>query len=174
MGKILGSWSGMRKYLEEEMLHPALRGMIRYDCTAYVGMDGCRVITMFVEGKPFKRFSWETVNSFFIANGYAEKSSPMSIPEYWHGFTPLLSRVPLNQREEYTDGEFCDALTAYRNQAIGESLSSPNPIVNMFALLDRRTGVRALQRFQESMEARPKWLHALYALRMRKLNHDET
>ena len=174
MGKILGSWSGMRKYLEEEMLHPALRGMIRYDCTTYVGMDGCRVFTLFVEGKPFKRFSWETVNSFFIAHGYAEKSSPMSVADYWQDFQALLAQVPMNQREEYTDGEFCDALTAYRNQAIGESLSSPNPIVNMFALLDRRTGVRALQRFQESMEAQPEWLHALYDFRMRNLHHDGT
>ena len=174
MGKILGSWSGMRKYLEEEMLHPSLRGMIRYDCTTYVGMDGCRVFTLFVEGKPFKRFSWETVNSFFIAHGYAEKTSPMSVPEYWQGFQALLSRVPMNQRAEYTDGEFCAALTAYRNQEIGESLMSSNPIVNMFALLDRRTGIRALQRFQENMESRPKWLYALYDLRMRNLKHDGT
>jgi len=29
MGKILGSWSGMRKYLEEEMLADALKGRIR-------------------------------------------------------------------------------------------------------------------------------------------------
>ena len=36
MGKILGSWSGVRKYLEQDMLAPALRGRLRYGCTAYV------------------------------------------------------------------------------------------------------------------------------------------
>ena len=49
MSKILGSWSGMRRYLEEEMLSESLRGRVRYDCTTYVGMDGCRVFTLFVE-----------------------------------------------------------------------------------------------------------------------------
>ncbi|WP_442861330.1 hypothetical protein [Butyrivibrio sp. XB500-5] len=41
MGKILKSWSGMRKYLENEMLADSLRGRVRYNCTAYVGMDVC-------------------------------------------------------------------------------------------------------------------------------------
>ena len=40
MGKALGSWSGMRKYLEQEMLADSLHGRIRYGCTSYVGMDG--------------------------------------------------------------------------------------------------------------------------------------
>ena len=39
MGKILGSWSGMRKYLEREMLAESLHGRIRYGCTSYPGMD---------------------------------------------------------------------------------------------------------------------------------------
>lgn len=43
MGKILGSWSAMRNYLEDEMIAETLRGRIRYNCTAYVGMDGDRV-----------------------------------------------------------------------------------------------------------------------------------
>ncbi|MEL7657927.1 MAG: hypothetical protein AAGU75_18695, partial [Bacillota bacterium] len=41
MAKAMGSWSGMRKYLESEMLASALKGRIRYSCTTYVGMDGC-------------------------------------------------------------------------------------------------------------------------------------
>lgn len=39
MGKILGSQSGMRKYLEQEMLAESLKGRVRYGCTAYPGMD---------------------------------------------------------------------------------------------------------------------------------------
>ena len=34
MGKALGSWSGMRKYLEQEMLADSLLGRIRYGCTS--------------------------------------------------------------------------------------------------------------------------------------------
>ena len=46
MPKILGSWGGMRRYLEQEMLAPRLRGRVRYGCTTYVGMDGCRIFTL--------------------------------------------------------------------------------------------------------------------------------
>lgn len=42
MSKILGSWSGMRKYLEKEILADSLCGRVRYGCTAYIGMDGCQ------------------------------------------------------------------------------------------------------------------------------------
>lgn len=40
MSKVLGSWSGMRKYLEKEMLAKSVQGRIRYNCTRYIGMDG--------------------------------------------------------------------------------------------------------------------------------------
>lgn len=39
MGKILGYWGGMRKYLEQEMLAHSLHGWVPYNCITYVGMD---------------------------------------------------------------------------------------------------------------------------------------
>ena len=66
MSKVLGSWSGMRRYLEQDMLAECLHGRIRYGCTTYVGMDGCHIFEICVDGKQIKRFSWETVNSYFI------------------------------------------------------------------------------------------------------------
>ena len=66
MGKILGSWSGMRKYLEQDMLSESLKGRIRYGCTAYVGMDGCHIFEICIDGNQVKRFSWETVNTYFL------------------------------------------------------------------------------------------------------------
>lgn len=166
MGKILGSFSGMRKYLEKERLAPALRGRVRYGCTTYVGMDGCRVFDVFVDGKSVKRFSLETVNSYFIAQGYAEKKSPMSIPEYWNSFWPLLSQYPMSQRTEYSDDEFCAALKAYRSQPIQESLSFPDPIVRMFACLDKRIGVRTLRKLRADRDNQPQWLRFFYDLRL--------
>ena len=166
MGKILGSFSGMRKYLERERLAPALWGRVRYGCTHYVGMDDCRVLTVLVDGKTVKRFSWETVNSYSIAQGYAKKSGPMSIQEYWRDFWTLLERYPMEKRTEYTDGEFCAALEAYRNQSIQESLASPDPIVRMFACLDKRLGVRSLRKLKEAREQQPEWLRFFYDLRL--------
>lgn len=94
MGKILGSWSGMRKYLETEMLAVCLRGRVRYGCTAYVGMDGCRFFEVCVDGEQYKRFSLETVNTYFINHGYKAKSDPVGTREYWEEFWPLLDKTP--------------------------------------------------------------------------------
>ena len=63
-----GSWSGMRKYLEKERLADSLKGRIRYGCTTYVGMDGCKIFEVCIDDKQVKRFSWETVNNYFIEN----------------------------------------------------------------------------------------------------------
>ena len=57
MGKYEGSWSGMRRYLEHDMLAPCLYGRVRYGCTAYVGMDGSRIFEICIDGRPVKHFS---------------------------------------------------------------------------------------------------------------------
>ena len=71
----------------------------------------------------------------------------------------------MNARTEYTDNEFCDALEKYRNQDIQESIVSDNPIIRMFALLDRRTGKRTLSRIREGIEDQPLWIKQIYYLR---------
>ena len=165
MGKILGSWSGMRKYLEEDMLAQSLQGRIRYGCTSYTGMDGCLFFEVCIDKKQVKRFSWETVNTYFIDNGYKKNSSPYGIGEYWEEFHSLLKKYPVSERTEYTDEEFCNALKTYRNQDIQESIFSGDPIVRMFAILDRRTGKRTLQKLRPSIESGPQWLRQFYLLR---------
>ena len=59
MHKILGSWSGMRKDLEQEMLAESLRGRVRYNSTSFPGMDGCRLFEIYLDGALAKRFAWE-------------------------------------------------------------------------------------------------------------------
>ncbi len=166
MSKVLGSWSAMRKYLEDEMLCESLKGRIRYGCTSYPGMDGCKVFEICIDGKQVKRFSLETVNTFFINNGFKESAEPFGKTEYWAEFWPLLEKVPLTERCEYTDTEFCNALNAYRNQDINLSLTAENPIIRMFAILDRRIGKRTLLNVKSATDAKPKWLQKFYELRI--------
>ena len=165
MGKILGSWSGMRKYLEQEMLAESLKTRIRYNCTAYVGMDGCRIFEIFVDNKAIKQFSWETVNTYFINKGYKENLSPSGIKEYWDEFWSLIDKIPLQSRTEYTDYEFCNALETYRNQDIKVSVTSENPIIKMFALLDRRIGKRTLVKLKGEIKSEPEWIQYFFNLR---------
>ena len=56
MSKILGSWSGMRKYLEKEMLAECLQGRVRYNCTTFVGMDGCHIFELYIDDNLIKQF----------------------------------------------------------------------------------------------------------------------
>lgn len=165
MGKILDSWSGMRKYLEQEMLAESLHGRIRYGCTSYTGMDGCHIFEVCIDGEQAKRFSLETVNTYFINNGYKENKNPVGISEYWEDFWMLLNKYPLEKRTEYTDEEFCKALEIYRNQDIQNSLASDNPMVRMFAILDRRIGKRTLEKMKLALEDQPEWLKKFYVLR---------
>lgn len=166
MSKILGSWSGMRKYLEKEMLAECLYGRVRYNCTSYVGMDGCRIFEIYIDNKLVKQFSWETVNSYFIENGYKKNLHPISIREYWDEFWSLMDTVPIKLRTEYTDSEFSDALEKYRNQSIKDSIGSENPIERMFAILDRRIGKRSLVFIKETIDNQPEWLQLFYCLRL--------
>ena len=162
MGKAEGSWSGMREYLEREMLAPALRGRVRYSRSTAVGMDGCGFFEVILDGRCFKRFSWETVNSYFIAEGLAPKPSPMCVHDYWSSFWDLMEKNPMDRRTEYTDGEFAEALKEYRMKGIGESVRSENPIVLMFALFDRRIGKRTLERLRAEMPGKPEWIREAY------------
>lgn len=156
----------MRKYLEKEMLTEHLHGRVRYGCTAYVGMDGSHIFEICIDGKQIKRFSWETVNSYFINQGLKGTVYDVAgIPGYWCGFTRLLSEIPMRDRLEYTDDEFCSSLAEYRNQAIQESIRSENPIVRMFAVLDRRIGTRTLAKIKEDMVKQPEWIQSIYKIR---------
>ena len=160
-----GSWSAGRKYLEEEMLSPALKGRVRYNRTTYPNMDGCGLFEIYIDKKLFKQFSWETVNSYFIKKNLKENNNQKGRLEYWEGFHGLLAEIPVTERDEYTDEEFADALGKYRNQPIRASIESENPIVVMFALLDRRCGKRTLQLFGEKLDNYPEWLREIYNLR---------
>ena len=166
-GKILGSFSGMRKYLEKDMLADSLKGRIRYGCTAYVGMDHCRIFEVCIDGRQIKRFSWESLQSYFIENGYKGESHHSGPMGYWEGFWDLWRATPAEQRTAYTDEEFCQALAAYRSQPIGESLTSTDPIQRMFAVLDRRVGKRTLEKIRDTAADQPEWLQLFYCLRLK-------
>ena len=166
MSKILGSWSGMRKYLEKEMLADCLRGRVRYSCTTYVGMDGCRVFELYIDNHLVKRFSWETVNTYFLQNGCKPNNHPYGTSEYWEGFWEALRSFPMQTRTEYTDEEFCEALAMYRNQSIDASINSDNPLEIMLAIMDRRCGKRKLAAFSDTFSGQPAWLEQILKIRL--------
>jgi len=86
--------------------------------------------------------------------------------EYWNAYWHEKESVPLEQRKQFDDVEFADALTQYRLLDISQAIASENPIVRMFAILDRRVGKRTLEQLVEIVGSQPIWLQYFYQLRM--------
>ncbi len=161
-----GSWSGMRKYLEQDMLAEPLHGRIRYDCTAYPQANySSRMFALWVDGEIVQRFCIEEACRWFVETGRIQWEKHGEITDRWRAFWPLLKQTPPSARQAYTDDEFAQALAAYRSQDVQTSLHSDSPIVRMFALLDRRIGKRSLAAFRETLDHQPEWLQRIYYLR---------
>jgi len=144
-----GSWKGMKKYLEKDMLCEKLRGRVSYHYEVYPKLsDGSGCFHIMLDKETVKKF------------GYFYSASRLDwTPHYpWD--------VPMEERDEYTDWEFARALEAYRRQPIGESLASGNPIQRMFAIVDRRVGKRTLQKMADCVKDQPEWLRVFYLARM--------
>ena len=66
----------------------------------------------------------------------------------------------------YYPGDFGFALDELFSVNIQDALSSDNYLVRMLAILDRRTGERALKKISSSIPELPEWLQYLYKLRI--------
>lgn len=158
------SWSGMRKYLEEDMLADSLKNRVRYSCTKFVGMDGGGLFRIFVDKKLVKDFSRETVAKY--AYNLHNGKKPVDMLNRWRYQFDEVDNTPLNERVEFEDAEFADALNQYRSNDIFDSLYDENPIVRMFAVLDRRVGKRTLSSLKDEVSEQPEWLAFFYKLRL--------
>ena len=158
MSKILGSWSGMRKYLEQEMLAPSLQGRIRYGCKSH----HFKSFEVYIDSELAKQFSWEIAQKNVRENSALYDNNLYGNTELFGSFI----KIPLTLRTEYGEDEFCDALKDYRQQTIQDSISSDNPIIRMFAILDRRLGKRTIEKLSDEIPKQPLWLQQFYKLRI--------
>ena len=161
----MSTWSGIRNKLENDYLCPALRGHIQYFATSYsksadhegraaIRMDGVEVLR---------------------SNYYAYEQN------YWNRYQALRRegigqddpKAPFRLAHEGTlndgcfdNGFFYQAFHEFDNQSIEKSLVSENPLVRVFALLDRRLGKRRLLALEKYMEQELDWVRAFYVIRM--------
>lgn len=145
------SWSNLRRILEEDRLCPVLRGRVQYFMTRYHDAhDDEGRLCIRVDGK-------EYLNSH-SGNHYAWRSGG----EYRRRTTD----------EQNQSGSFCycqmiSAIDAYMDElTIDEALSSDDPLIRLFAVLDRRIGKRRLPALAAAMKNEPEWLQYFYRLRL--------
>lgn len=172
------SWTGLRKTLEQDLLCPALRGRVQYFLTHYHGApDGYGRFCVRVDGREYVM-----ANPYdYCVQGYPAQENRLKaqrqVPQrVWSGRETLYEAE--NQAVEseieaqaMEDGVFelwfvTRAIRAYTQSPIGESLTSPDPLVRLFAVLDRRVGRRTLTQLAGEVDAQPAWLQFFYRLRL--------
>lgn len=153
-GIVEGSWKGMKKYLEQDMLCKSLWGRVVYHYDVYPKFGSSSAcFTVILDDAVIKKFG------LMYVIGQMKQQGRLAEKQY-------LWDIPMSERDEYEDSEFSEALKAYRNQPIAESLASPNPIQRMFAIVDRRVGKRTLQQLCNSVREQPEWLRPFYEARL--------
>lgn len=159
------SWSSMRKALEQDNLCDALKGRIQYFATRYHKVHN-------EYGRVAVRYDGEEILSsssieILLQECVVRKTFPrpcimqLTMSEYHDAFYD----------EVYSQGGFdyyalYKAYYYYQNHSIQDSLNSPNPLVRLFAILDKRVGKRTLHKLVNEINQQPPWLQVFYILRM--------
>ena len=150
------TWSGTRKKLETDYLCPALRGRVRYFATTYrESHDQEGRAAILVDGGEILKSNYFEYDGSFWSMYYRLGKDASVIKQI------VLNRGLFDQRIFYT------AFQEFDNQSIESSLTDANPIVRIFALLDRRLGKRRLAALEDVMEKELDWVRPFYRLRMK-------
>ena len=159
------SWSAMRQQLEQEFLCDSLKGRIQYFVTRYrkshdqegrvaIRLDGKEIFQSdFYDWNKKRQETWREIDT-----------EAGRLTSYWEsGRRMELGALNKGGFDQYA---FYNAFHAYQNSSINESLLSPDPVVRLFAILDRRVGKRRLQAMALEVEKQPEWLQIFYRLRL--------
>ena len=159
------SWSSMRKALEQENICDSLKGRVEYFATRYrKSHDQEGRVSIRLDGEEIFQscyFDWNTKRDEVVKNNPELKEAATSYWDYW-------DKIHLETKNYggFDQYGFYEAFHKYHNQNIQDSLSSPDPVVRLFAVLDKRTGKRTLQNLTEQIMLQPSWLQVFYKLRM--------
>ena len=175
MGK---SWSGLRKELEEEFLCESLRGRVQYFLTHYHGApdDYGRFCVRIDKNEYAKANPYAYGVKGYYELEYLTKEE-RDIPErQWTDNGYLYDEENRAVEDEVVNisinnGDFdiynmTDAMREYIRLPIVKSSASENPIVRMFAVMDRRIGKRTLKKLAKEIDLQPQWLQFFYKLRL--------
>lgn len=157
-------WSGIRNKLENDYLCPTLRRRIRYFVTRYrESHDQEGRVAILLDGKEILQSSYIAyMGDFYRRWGELRQNTSEEAPAaaFWQAREGAINAGSFDRRHFY------DAFHIFDNQSIEESLSSDNPLVRIFALLDRRVGKRRLLAIGSQMEQELSWVRAFYVIRM--------
>ena len=164
--RIMLTWGAIRKRLEKDYLCSALRGRIQYFATSYskspdhegraaILMDGVEVLKS--NYYDYAKNYW--TRYYEIRSDILEDENP-KIP------FQLAYEGALNDGC-FDNWFFYEAFRIFDNQSMEKSMVCNNPLVRVFALLDRRLGKRRLLALAETMEQELEWVRTFYMIRLK-------
>ncbi|MCL2513099.1 MAG: hypothetical protein FWF08_04275 [Oscillospiraceae bacterium] len=154
----------MRKILEQEYICDSLKGRIQYFATNYrKSHDQIGRVAIRLDGKEIFKSNWF---DWVIKRDEAKKELSASLGK-------SISYAEFGEQMElgalikggFDEFGFYEAFQEYYNQSIENSLTSPDPVVRLFAVLDKRTGKRRLKKLVAGINEQPEWLQPFYKLR---------
>lgn len=163
---IMPTWSSMRKKLESDYLCPSLQGHIQYFATSYSKSADH-------EGRAAIRLDGVEV----LRSNYYDYDQ-----NYWKRYQKLRSSISGNENPKiafqlayegalndgcFDNWFFYEAFHIFDNQSIEKSVVHNNPLVRIFALLDRHLGKRRLLALGEAMEQELEWVRTFYIIRLK-------
>lgn len=135
-------WSAIRVKLEQEHLALSLRGRVQYFATSYSKCpDHEGRAAVWVDGKEILKSSYY---EYCIAEWSACKEIDKCNSDLTFKERCALARQRALDGGDFDQRDFYNAFREFDNQSIEISLVSSNPIVRMFAILDKRVGKRKL------------------------------
>lgn len=159
------SWSAMRKVLEQENICASLKGRVQYFVTRYrKSHDEEGRVAVRLDGKEIFQscfYDWERKRPLIARNNAVFKEQSKDYWEYWN-------KVHLETKNQggFDQHGFYKAFYEYCNQSIENSLLSPDPVVRLLAVMDKRTGKRRLESLAPGLADQPAWLQVFYKLRL--------
>ena len=162
----MSTWSGIRNKLENDYLCPSLRGHIQYFATSYsksADHEGRAAIRL--DGIEVLRSNYYTYFEKVWTKFHQLRSTTLKDCDSAKEAIDLAHAHALEQGT-FNQKIFYNAFSTFENQSIEKSLVSENPIVRIFALLDRRLGKHRLLVLEEAMERELDWVRAFYVIRM--------
>lgn len=155
----MATWSGTRKKLEEEYLAQSLRGRVHYFCTTYKkSHDREGRAAILVDGREVLKGNYYNLWQKWDILPHDKPISP------WQTF--LKPSAMTLQEGIFDERTFYAAFNEFDNQSIEASLGSPNLLVRIVAILDRRVGKRRLEAMWEDLSREDGILQDFYFLRL--------
>lgn len=157
------SWGKMRKILENDNIADCLKGRLRYFVTHYrKSHDGEGCARIYFDGSEvLSSCYYDWCGQYFCNRNIIKRCDDDDFETLHHKID-----IAAVNNKGFDQNHFYRAFYIYNNSDIQQSICSENPLVRVFAVMDRRIGKKTLYKIAENLDKQPDWVRILYKIRL--------